>query len=130
MKKIIFLCLMLLGSLQAKVINQSPSMQIINSTTPIVDIRTPGEWVQTGLLKRAIPIMFFDERGGYDVQKFIKELNAKVDTSKPFAIICRTGSRTGMVSEFLSKDFGYEVINLKGGMMYAKSKHLPIVKYK
>ena len=77
-----------------------------------------------------IPIMFFDERGGYDVQKFIKELNAKVDTSKPFAIICRTGSRTGMVSEFLSKDFGYEVINLKGGMMYAKSKHLPIVKYK
>ena len=129
MKKIIFICLFLLASLNAKVINKSPSMEIINSNTPIVDIRTPQEWRDTGILKGAIPIMFFDRNGKFDVNKFLKELNAKVDTKKPFAIICRTGHRTGMVSEFLSKELGYDVINLKGGMVYAQSKNLPIVKY-
>jgi len=129
MKKIIFICLFLLASLNAKVINENPSMEIINSHIPIVDIRTPQEWRETGILKGAIPIMFFDRNGKFDVNKFLKELNAKVDTKKTFAIICRTGSRTGMVSEFLSKELGYDVINLKGGMVYAKSKNLPIVKY-
>jgi len=73
--------------------------------------------------------MFFNQRGGYNVQLFLDTLNKKVDTSKPFAIICRTGSRTHMLSSFLSKEVGYNVINLSGGMMYAKSKHLPIVPY-
>jgi len=130
MKKIIFLCLMLLGSLYAEVINQYPSMKILNAKTPIVDIRTPGEWKQTGVLKGAIPIMFFNERGGYDVQGFLKELNAKVDTSKPFAVICHTGNRSNMLSQFLSKELHYTVINLLGGMAYAEAKHLPIVPYK
>ncbi len=130
MKKIVFTLLVLLSSLYASVTNQYPSMQIIKDGTPIVDIRTPAEWVETGLFKGAIPIMFFNERGSYDVKGFLKTLNEKVDTSKPFAIICRTGSRTRMLSSFLSADLNYKVINLQGGMVYAKSKKLPILPYK
>lgn len=122
--------ILLLGSLHADVINQPASMELLEKKTPVVDIRTPGEWKETGLLKGAIPIMFFDERGNYNVEAFMKELNAKVDTSKPFALICRSGSRTGMVSDFLSKNFGYRVINLQGGMLYVKSHKLPVVPYK
>ncbi len=130
MKKILFTLLVLLSSIYASVTNEYPSQKLIDNNIPIVDIRTPGEWVETGLFKGAIPIMFFNERGGYDVKGFLTKLNEKVNTKKPFAIICRTGSRTRMLSSFLSADLGYEVINLQGGMVYAKSKNLPILPYK
>ena len=92
---------------------------MLNSGIPIVDVRTPPEWKETGLLKGAIPIMFFNQKGGYDINGFLRELNAKVDTKKPFAIICHTGSRTSMIAPWMSKELNYDVINLLGGMDYA-----------
>ncbi|MBU0720239.1 rhodanese-like domain-containing protein [bacterium] len=130
LKKIILSALFLSTSLLAAVINEYPSEKILLSKTPIIDVRTPAEWKETGLLKGAIPIMFFNEQGAYNVETFLKELTAKVDTTKPFALICRTGSRTKIISNFLSKEFGYEVINLQGGMMFVKGKNLPVIPYK
>ena len=130
MNKIIFTLLVLLSSLYASVTNQYLEQKLIDNKTPIVDIRTPGEWIETGLVKGAIPIMFFNEKGQFNIQGFLDELNKKVDTTKPFALICRTGSRTRMVAEFLSTKLNYKVINLQGGILYAKSKNLPILPYK
>ena len=129
MKKILFVLALLAGMLHAEVINESASKALLERHIPVVDIRTPGEWKETGVLKGSIPIMFFDERGGYNVDRFIQELNAKVDTKKPFAIICRTGSRTGMLAPFLSQPFGYTVYNLQGGVIYAHQQGLPFVPY-
>ena len=129
--KILFVVLaMTLGLLQAEVIDQPPSRELLEKRIPIVDIRTPEEWNETGLLKGSIPIMFFDERGGYDVDNFIRELKGRVDTEKPFALICRTGSRTGMLAPFLSETFHYHVINLQGGILQAYRIGLPIEPYK
>jgi len=130
LNKIIFTLLVLLSSLYASVTNQYLEQKLIDNKTPIVDIRTPGEWIETGLVKGAIPIMFFNEKGQFNIQGFLDELNKKVDTTKPFALICRTGSRTRMVAEFLSTKLNYKVINLQGGILYAKSKNLPILPYK
>ncbi len=127
----IFLSFMLLAvTLSADLKNEYPTQKFLNSKTPIVDIRTPPEWVETGIVKDAITIMFFNEQGGYDIKGFLAELNKKVDTTKPFALICRTGSRTKILSQFLAKEIGYDVINLAGGMMYVKGMNLPIVPYK
>ncbi len=130
MKKIFLSLLILASSLLATVINEYPSEKLLNSKVPVVDIRTPGEWSSTGLLKGAIPITFFDEKGNYNLNSFLSKLKSKVDTSKPFALICHSGSRTSVVSEYLSKELGYDVINLTGGMMYVEAKHLPIIPYK
>jgi len=130
LKKIFLSLLILTVSLFAELTNEYLSQKMLNDNIPIVDIRTPGEWKETGLIKGAIPIMFFSEQATYDIPKFLEELNAKVDTKKPFALICRTGSRTVMVSQFLSEKLGYKVTNLLGGMMYAQGKNLPIVPYK
>ncbi len=119
LKNIFFTLLLLSSALFADLKNEFITQELLNSKTPIVDIRTPGEWRETGLLKNAIPIMFFNERGGYDLNGWLKELNAKVDTSKPFALICHTGNRTSMLAPYLAKELGYKVINLKGGMDYA-----------
>lgn len=108
------------------------SQEILDSKIPIVDVRTEPEWQETGLLEGAIPIVFFSEKGQPLVDSFLKELNEKVDTSKPFAIICHTGSRTSVIAPWLSKQFNYSVVNIAGGMDYAtkglKLQTLPYVK--
>ena len=39
------------------------------------------------------------------------------EKDEEFAIICNTGSRTKLVSNFLGKKLDYKVVNLMGGMM-------------
>ncbi len=116
LKKIILSVLILSSFALAQLQNIVASPEFVKKGIPIVDIRTPSEWRETGIIKGAYTIMFFSEDGQYDVKKFLKELNKAVDTKKPFAIICHTGSRTAMVGDFLAKQLGYSVINLEGGM--------------
>ncbi len=130
MKKIILSLLLLSSWLFATVKNEEASQALLDSKIPIVDIRTPAEWKETGLLKGSIPIMFFDEKGNYDINDFLQKLNSAVDTKKPFALICRTGSRTRVLASFLSQKLNYNVINIKKGILHAKQLKLDILPYK
>ncbi|PNV82444.1 MAG: rhodanese-like domain-containing protein [Sulfurimonas sp.] len=129
MKKVFLSLLFVSISIFASIKNEEASQELLLSNIPIVDIRTPGEWKETGLLKGSIPIMLFDEKGKYDLEDFLKKLNSAVDTKKPFALICRTGSRTKILAQFLSQKMGYDVINIKSGILYAKFMKLPILPY-
>ena len=130
MKKIIFTLLLLISSLYAELTNIYLSQKLLDSKIPIVDIRTPAEWKETGILKGSIPIMFFTEDGDYDINAFLTELNKKVDTTKQFAMICRTGSRTKVVTAYFSQKLNYNVINVTGGITFHDMKNPPFVKYK
>jgi len=130
LKKIFFTLLILATSLFAEVTNKYLSQQLIDSKIPIVDIRTSGEWKETGLVKDSIPIMFFNQRGAYNVNEFLNKLNAAVDTTKPFALICRTGSRTAMIAGFLSGELNYSVVNIKGGIVLAKPSNITLTPYR
>lgn len=130
MKHFLMIMLLMAVSLFAEVKNRYIDQKLIDSGIQIVDIRTPGEWKQTGLVKGSIPIMFFDERGKYDIPLFLTTLNKKVDTKKEFALICRTGSRTKTVANFLSQEYGYKIVNLQGGIMYGLGKNIPVSPYK
>ena len=87
-----------------------------NKKIKIIDIRTPSEWRETGIVANSYTIMFFDEKGNFDLKSFLTQLNQTVKKGEPFALICRVGSRTGMVSKFLSEKLDYKVIDLKGGI--------------
>ena len=129
--KQLFLLAVILGSfLFAEVETRPVDRAMIESSVKIVDIRTPGEWKNTGLVKGSIPIMFFNDQGGYDLEGFLRELNAKVDTKKQFALICNSGNRTRILSSFLSQNYGYNVINLQGGILHAIGKKLPLEPYR
>ncbi len=130
MKKIFLTLLILAASLMAELKHEYLSQKLIDSKIPIVDIRTPGEWKETGVVKNSIPIMFFNEQGGYDVNAFLTELNAKVDTTKEFAIICRTGSRTAVIADFLSKQLHYNVVNVKDGIIFASQRNIKLMSVK
>ena len=131
MKRIILTLLILSSSLFAELKNEYLTQKFLDSKMPTVDIRTVGEWKETGILKGSIPIEFFNEQGQYNIPDFLAKLNSKVDTSKPFALICRTGSRTKMVAQFLSDTYNYKVTNVTGGIMIHRMdyKKLPFVKY-
>lgn len=79
---------------------------------PIVDIRTPDEWMQTGVIPGAIKDTFFDRYGRVN-SNFLRKLHG----IKKFAVICRTGHRSKLVAEILEKN-GMQVIDLEGGMFY------------
>ena len=76
--------------------------------TVIIDIRTPEEWIETGTITDAKRIMFFDQQRKPVIALFMAEFE-KLVTSKdqPFVLVCRSGSRTNAVTNFLDKKLGY-----------------------
>ena len=129
MRKIVFGLLLLATSLFAELKQEWATESFLNKNIKIIDIRTPAEWRETGIVKGSYTIMFFDEQGNYDPPKFMQALDKIVKKDEQFALICRVGSRTGMVAEALSKDMGYNVINLKGGIMKMISEGYRPVRY-
>ena len=122
MKKIIVLLVALQVFLLAdfKGVNTAEFETLVKGNAPIIDIRTPGEWQQTGVIPGSHKIVFFDEKGNYDVQKFMSELSKVVtDKNQPFILVCRTASRTKIVGKFLANDMGYtQTKELEGGIMW------------
>ncbi|WP_353661753.1 rhodanese-like domain-containing protein [Hydrogenimonas sp. SS33] len=102
------------------------------SGVPVVDIRTPAEWRQTGIIPGSHTIMFFGPDGRYDVPAFLEALkNLGIDKKSPFILVCRSASRTRMVGNFLSGKLGYEkVYDLQGGILNWMAHHKPLVPYR
>jgi len=128
MKKILLALILVSSFLFAGVKTVNVSPKFVTSGIKIIDIRTKGEWEQTGIVKDSIPITFFDERGNYDAKKFLDLLNGYVKKDEEFALICRTGNRTTAVSDFLGKN-GFNVVNLKGGVKSLTQQGYKLVKY-
>ena len=117
MKKIVVALLLSMSFSMAEVKQVSATPEFVNNTKmKIIDIRTKGEWADTGVVKDSYLLTFFDERGNYDVEGFLAKLDKIVDKDEEFALICRTGNRTGMVSNLLGVKLDYKVTNLQGGL--------------
>jgi len=130
MVKLILVAISLVISLNAQVQHKYVDKKFLsNQNLTIIDIRTESEWKETGIVKNSHLITFFEEDGSYNIPKFMNELSKVAKKNEPFAIICRTGSRTRLVGQFLDKN-GYKVINILGGIVYAQSTGFKLVKYR
>ena len=89
MKKIVFGLLLLATSLFAELKQEWATQGFVNKNIKIIDIRTPAEWRETGIVNGSYTIMFFNEEGDYDVPKFLKALDDVVKKDEQFALICR-----------------------------------------
>ncbi len=130
MKNIILTILFLATSAMAQLEHVWATPTFADNNIKIIDIRTPAEWKETGIVKNSYTIMFFDETGNFNVERFLNQLNMIVKKGEKFALICRVGSRTGIVSQFLSDKLDYNVVNLKGGIMKMISEGYKTVPYK
>ncbi|WP_457676951.1 rhodanese-like domain-containing protein [Thiolapillus sp.] len=103
--------------------------KLISQGVPIIDIRRPDEWRQTGVVKGSHLITFFDKRGNYNVRAWLDKLAPIAGKDDPFILICRTGNRTGTVSRFLDQKLGYsKVYNVQKGITDWIAKGKPVVK--
>ena len=84
---------------------------------PVIDIRTPMEWKQTGIIEGAHKMMFFSPQGQPDLAGWFFELGHLVkDKKEPIIIYCAHANRTKSLGEGLTQ-MGFEnVYELKGGI--------------
>ena len=115
----IALCLLLSGlparADALKHIDNATLAELIGRGVPVIDIRTPPEWAQTGSIKGAHRIMAFDERGKL-APDFIERLAKVAGPNDEIALICRTGNRTTQVQRYLQSQGFTQVYNVKEGM--------------
>lgn len=75
-----------------------------NNNALVVDIRTEKEWNSTGTIPGSHKLQFFSSQGKYDLKKWLSDLD-QIKTSKdqPVILVCRSGGRSGMVGDILTK---------------------------
>ena len=108
------------GSAQAMVIDidNGELGRLIAKGVPIIDIRTAAEWRQSGIIPGSHLLTFFDEQGRADPAIWLDKARAIAKPSDPLIVICRSGNRTKMLSQFLSDQAGYaKVYNVRSGVV-------------
>lgn len=118
--------LLFFGSIaQAEVIDiDTKALQtLLDQGVPIVDVRRADEWQDTGVIDKSHLLTFFDKRGNYNSQKWLKSLDSIAKPDEPVILICRSGNRSEKVSEWLSEQQGYtRVYNVADGIIDWKDK--------
>jgi len=119
MKKILIVLLFLGTNLMAelKSITADELLQLQKAGVPVIDIRTPQEWQQTGIIEGAHKMMFFSPKGEADIAGWFFELGHLVKSrSEPFILYCAHANRTKVLGDGLVR-MGYKkVYELKGGI--------------
>jgi len=133
MKKILVILAALTLAIQAgfQSIDADTLLKMQAKGVPVIDIRTPQEWKERGIIKGAHLMMFFDEQGRPHVEEWMKEFTALIKDKKTSLILyCAHANRSKAVGHWLSEKMGYEkVYELKGGIEYGwRDLGKPVVK--
>jgi rhodanese-related sulfurtransferase len=103
-----------------KEIDNNQLLEMQKKGVEIIDIRRVDEWEKTGVINGAKMLTFFDEKGNYDMAKWLNDFSQIVkDKNTTFIIYCAHANRTKMVGNFLNKELKYSnVYELAGGINY------------
>jgi rhodanese-related sulfurtransferase len=89
--------------------------QVTSGKLILVDVRTPGEWKQTGVAQGAVMLDMQHPKGATGFMDDLLKLT-KGDRNAPVALICRTGNRSAQVQRFLESQGFTRVYNIPEGM--------------
>ena len=119
MKKLLLLASLLGTTLFAdfKTVDANTFEKLMAKGYPTIDIRTPMEWNQTGIIKGAHKMMFFTPKGQPDLAQWFFELGHLVkDKKEPILLYCAHANRSKALGQGLEQ-MGFEnVYELKGGI--------------
>lgn len=103
---------------EVKEINNEEIIKLIEDNVPIVDIRRPAEWRDTGVITGSNLLTFFDKKGNYDFEEWLIKFKKIAKEGDPVIIICRSGRRSSAVSKLLNEQANYKnVYNASGGIL-------------
>lgn len=91
-------------------IAQPSAAELQEAPVLLVDIRTPAEWAETGVLPNA-RLITFDSPA-----QFLRDLEPHLQPGQPVALICRTGNRTSRAARMIAPALDVPVVDIAGGM--------------
>ena len=95
---------------------------------PVIDVRTEGEWKESGVLSGSRLATFFDEAGRSNPPQWLEKIKAYAKPDQPVAVICRSGRRSQAVAQYLSEQAGYKTVyNVSKGMNGWLGEGRPVV---
>ena len=135
MKKILVISILFFVNLshaaEVSHIGNKTLQNLIEQEVPVIDVRTTSEWQETGVIKGSYLMMFFDERGQYNLDQWLEKLSTIAKKKDPVILICLIGSRSNQLANYLTKIVGYEnVYNVKRGIAYWMKQNYPTVVHK
>ena len=103
---------------EVKNANNQEIIALMKNGVPLIDVRTYDEWQKTGVIKDSKLLTFFNKNGDSDLKKWMHELRKIVSQDEPVIILCRSGKRSGIVSNILSDKMQYSnVYNANSGII-------------
>ncbi|CAC9621392.1 hypothetical protein [uncultured Gammaproteobacteria bacterium] len=120
----LILILFCLLSLEAwadfKTLSTSEVQEKIKQGVAIIDIRRQDEYDKYGVIPNAHKLTFFDNKGNYNAQKWLKDLSNIIKSKDtPFILVCAHANRSKTVGKFLNAKTGYKnIFELAGGINY------------
>ena len=122
MKKIILSSLLSASTLLADItaLTAQQVQEAITKGVAVIDIRRVEEYKQYGIIKGSHKLTFFDNKGAYNIDKWMTKFTEIVKTKEqPFILICAHANRTKVVGKFLNEEAKYtNVQELEGGINY------------
>lgn len=76
----------------------------------IVDIRTPAEWRETGVIEGAKLVTFTDPAS------FLARLGPELADGRDLILVCRSGNRTQAAAKALQGKIENRIVSVAGGM--------------
>lgn len=76
----------------------------------IVDIRTPPEWVETGVIEGAELATF------QDPTSFLAKIGPEIADGRDLILVCRSGNRTSAAARLLESKIPNRIVSIDGGM--------------
>jgi len=77
----------------------------------LVDIRTPEEWQQTGIVDGALLVTYTD------AASFLSAVKLHLGPEQTLALICRSGNRTSRAARQIAGLIENPVVDVAGGML-------------
>jgi len=112
---------------EVKFIKNKELETLLAEGVPIVDLRRPAEWAETGIVEGSILITAFYEKQRFS-RDFLRTLKASVDKDKPFILIGKNGRRSAYLAPILADRKGYsKIYNVQKGIDLWIAEGHPVV---
>ena len=109
-------------------IDNAELVRLSSRGMPVVDVRTEGEWKESGVLAGSKLITFFDEAGRSNPPQWLEKLKSVAKPEQPVIVVCRSGRRSLAVAQYLSDQAGYKTVyNVSKGMNSWLGEGRPVV---
>lgn len=101
-----------------------PDTALTSGEALVVDIRTPEEWAQTGVLPGVERLTFTDPDSF--AADFLAAFGSEIAAGREVVLVCRSGRRSAAAAEALAEQVDNRIISQAGGMNLLLDRGAPV----